>query len=63
MTARFLYFTLGRWGVTRSQPGFLGGKFDRLGIWAMMFAVIFSSLFAPLVLLGNGHRELLGMTL
>jgi len=28
-----------------------------------MFAVIFSSLFAPLVLFGNGHRGLLGMTL
>ena len=63
LTARLLYFTLGWWGVTRSQPWFLRGKFDCLGILTLMFAVIFSSLFAPLVLFRNGQGGLLGMTL
>jgi MFS family permease len=41
----------------------LRGKFDRIGIWALMFAVIFASLFAPLVFFGNAQGRLLGMTL
>ncbi|MEG3986835.1 hypothetical protein QUA13_06705 [Microcoleus sp. S28C3] len=41
----------------------MGGKFDRISISALMFAVIFSSLFAPLVFFGNGQGALLEMIL
>jgi predicted MFS family arabinose efflux permease len=41
----------------------LGRKFDRTGISALVFAVLFSSLFAPLVFCGNRQQALLGMTL
>jgi len=40
-----------------------GRLFDRIGISALMFAVLFSSLFAPLIFFGNGQQALLGMTL
>ena len=61
--ARFRYFTLGLWGLTRSGPWLLGGKCDRIGIWALMFAVIFASLFARLVFFGNAQGRLRGMIL
>jgi hypothetical protein len=41
----------------------LGGKCDRIGIWTLMFAVIFAKLFAPLVFFGNARGRLRGMTL
>jgi hypothetical protein len=41
----------------------LGGKCDRIGIGALMFAVIFSSRFATLVFFGNAQGRLRGMTL
>jgi len=40
-----------------------GRLFDRIGISALTFAVLLSSLFAPLVFFGNGQGALLGMTL
>jgi len=40
-----------------------GRLFDRIGISALTFAVLLSSLFAPLVFFGNGWGALLGMTL
>ena len=40
-----------------------GRLFDRTGISALILAVVFSSLFAPLVFFGNGQGALLGMTL
>jgi len=40
-----------------------GRLFDRIGISALTFAVLLSSLLAPLVFFGNGQGALLGMTL
>lgn len=40
-----------------------GRLFDRIGISALTFAVLLSSLLAPLVCFGNGQGALLGMTL
>jgi predicted MFS family arabinose efflux permease len=40
-----------------------GRLFDRVGISILMVAAVISSLFAPLVFLGNANLALLGMTL
>jgi|UPI0006908419 MFS family permease len=41
----------------------LGHLFDRQGIFAVVVAVLFSALFAPLVFLGKSYLALLGMAL
>jgi MFS family permease len=48
-------------GVDALAALILGHLFDRKGIFAVVVAVLFSSLFAPLVFLGNSYIALAGM--
>ncbi|PSB01754.1 MFS transporter [Merismopedia glauca] len=57
-----LYYALAM-GVDAIAALIFGRMFDRRGIFVLMLAAIFSSLFAPLVFLGNSSLALLGMGL
>lgn len=50
-------------GVDAIAALVFGRLFDRIGITALLFAAFLSSLFAPLVFLGNSGLAFLGMTL